>query len=358
MPSSDAWHRTRPVAVGRPTAGTIRTYSPRARAGGMRRSVLTLGVACVVLLAGCGAGVDGDGGRTVNPALETTPTASPTPMSEPDNPPGVTAAGVDVTTLAASHDRALRDVNSTVRFRRTAVAENGTVLSTRRSVIEHAGSRLGGDYVRNGSVPGEDGPPIRAFAFWTNGSVTALRTVDDDGAVSYRAVPGEPPTVASTDDSGEGQLLAAFDGTDPRVTDTVAIAGERLFVLAAEHDRLDRRDGRTVENFSATAYVTEASIVRGYEVRYTTTYKTRNESVTAIVTERFSVTTGDTDAAPPAWVDMALDAGTDGQTGTEAENESSPRPERGAATESEYPAATPPPRGRTPRAAGRTAGRW
>ncbi|WP_348607879.1 DUF7537 family lipoprotein [Halobaculum rarum] len=299
----------------------------------MRRPVLTLAVAVAVLLAGCGAGAGGDGGRTVNPALATTPTASPTPTPEPSNPPGVTADSVDVTTLAASHDRTLRDVNSTVRFRRTVVAANGTVLSTRHSVIEHAGSRLGGDYVRNGSLPGEDSPPIRAFAFWTNGSVTALRTVDDDGAVSYRAVPGEPPTVASTDDSGEEQVLAAFDGTDVRLTGTVAVAGERLFVLAAEHERLDR-NGNRVENFSVTAYVTEEGIVRGYEVRYTATYGSGNESVTATVVERFRVTTGDTDAAPPAWVDEALDAeeegegqeegGTETETETETESQTSP----------------------------------
>jgi len=280
--------------------------------------VPVLVVAVAVLLAGCGAGTGSDGGRTVNPALATTPTASPTPTSEPSNPPGVTAAGVDVTTLVANHDRALRDVNSTVRFRRTVVAENGTVLSTRRSVVEQAGSRLGGEYVRNGSLPGEDRPPIRAFAFWTNGSVTALRTVDDGGAASYRAVPGEPPTVASTDDSGEEQLLAAFDGTDVRLTDTVAVAGERLFVLAAEHQRLDR-NGDRVANFSATAYVTGEGVVRGYELRYTATYGSGNESVTATVVERFRVTTGDTDAAPPAWVETALDAGADGETEGEEE---------------------------------------
>ncbi|MFC6794708.1 hypothetical protein ACFQFH_10650 [Halobaculum halobium] len=218
--------------------------------------VPVLVVAVAVLLAGCGAGTGSDGGRTVNPALADTPTASPTPTAQPSYPPGVTAERVDVRTLARSHDRALRDVNSTVRFRRTAVAANGTVLSTRRSVIERASGRLGGDYVRNGSLPGEDAPPIRGFAFWTNGSVTALRTVDDDGTVSYRAVPGEPPTVASTDDSGEGLLVAAFDGTGVRLTDTVAIAGERLYVLTAERERLNR-SGTRVENFSATAYITE-----------------------------------------------------------------------------------------------------
>ncbi|QZX98482.1 DUF7537 family lipoprotein [Halobaculum rubrum] len=287
----------------------------------MRRPVLTLALAFAVLLAGCGAGGGGDGGRTVNPALATTPTASPTPTPEPGYPPGVATDAVDVPTLAASHDRALRDVNSTVRFRRTVVAANGTTLSTRHSVIEQAGGRLGGDYVRNGSLPGANGPPIRAFAFWTNGSVTALRTVDDDGAVSYRGVPGEPPTIANTDDSGEEQVLAAFDGTDVRPTGTVAVAGERLFVLAAEHERLNR-SGVRVENFSATAYVTEAGIVRGYELRYTATYGTGTDSVTATVVERFRVTTGDTDARPPAWVDEALDAGADGET--EAETESAP----------------------------------
>ncbi|MFC6786334.1 DUF7537 family lipoprotein [Halobaculum halobium] len=284
--------------------------------------VPVLVVAVAVLLAGCGAGTGSDGGRTVNPALADTPTASPTPTAQPSYPPGVTAERVDVRTLARSHDRALRDVNSTVRFRRTAVAANGTVLSTRRSVIERASGRLGGDYVRNGSLPGEDAPPIRGFAFWTNGSVTALRTVDDDGTVSYRAVPGEPPTVASTDDSGEGLLVAAFDGTGVRLTDTVAIAGERLYVLTAERERLNR-SGTRVENFSATAYITEEGVVRGYELSYTATYETENESVTATVAERFRTTTGDTDAAPPAWIDEAFDTERETGEGDETETEGS-----------------------------------
>lgn len=282
----------------------------------MRHSASTVAVVLLVLLAGCGAGGGGDGGRTVNPALASTPTASPTPTPEPGYPPGVSADAVDVTTLAASHDRALRDVNSTVRFRRTVVAANGTVLSTRHSVVERAGVRVGASYVRNGSVPGEEGPPIRAFAFWTNRSVTALRTVGDDGGVSYRAVPGRPPTVANADDSGEEQVRSAFEGTTPRVADTVAVAGDRLFVVVAERDRLDR-DGNRAEDFNATAYVTDDGIVRGYEVRYTATYGSGNESVTATVVERFRVTTGDTDAAPPAWVDVALEAGAEGETRTE-----------------------------------------
>lgn len=285
--------------------GTARTYASQARGDRMRRVVATLVVALAVLLAGCGAGPGDDGGRTVNPALATTPTASSTPTPDPGHPPGISGTGVDVPTLAASHDRALRDVNSTVRFRRTVVAANGTVLSTRRSVIEQAGSRLGGDYVRNGSPPGEDSPPIKGFAFWTNGSVTALRTVDAGGAVSYRAVPGEPPTIANTDDSGEELVVDAFAGTDLRLDRPVVVAGERLYLLTADHERLDRGDDRVARNFSATAYVTERGVVSGYELRYTATYGTENESVTATVTERFRVTTGDTDAAPPAWVEEA-----------------------------------------------------
>jgi len=285
------------------------------------RPLVVAAVALVLVTAGCGAGGGGDGGRTVNPALASTPTASPTPTAEPEYPPGVSADAVDVTTLARSHDRALRDVNSTVRFRRTVLAANGTVLSTRHSVVKRAGARLKGSYVRNGSVPGEDGPPIRAFAFWTNGSVTALRTVGDDGGVSYRAVPGRPPTVASTDDSGQGELLDAFDGANPRIADTVAVAGERLFVVVAERDRLER-NGHRAENFSATAYVTEDGIVRGYEVRYTAVHGSENGSVTATVVESFGVTTGDTDAAPPAWVDTALAASAESET--DPANESTP----------------------------------
>ncbi|SHG76871.1 DUF7537 family lipoprotein [Halobaculum gomorrense] len=272
----------------------------------MHRAAAALVLAVAVVLAGCGAAPGGGaGGRTVNPALANTPTASPTPTPEPDYPPGVAVTGVDVATLATAHDRALRGVNSTVRFRRTVTAANGTVLSTRRSVTESAGDRLGFDYVQRGSPPGETTPPIRAFAFWTNGSVTALRTVDDDGAVSYQVVPGQPPAVASVDDSGEGVLFAAFDGTNLRLSDTISVGAERLYVLSARHDRLARSGRRPIEDVSVVAYVTDDGVVGEYELRYVATYGSGDGRVTARTVERFRVTTNDTAAAPPAWIDEA-----------------------------------------------------
>jgi hypothetical protein len=280
----------------------------------MHRAVLSVAFAVAVVLAGCGGAPGGDAGeRTVNPALANTPTVSPTPTPQPAYPPGVAADGVDVTTLATAHDRALREVNSTVRFRRTIVAANGTVVSTRRSVTESAGDRLGFDYVQNGSPPGADGSAIRAFAFWTNGSVTALRTADGSG-VSYQTVSGQPPAVASTDDSGEGLLFAALDGTNVQLAETIAVDGERLYVLSAHHDRLNRSGRRPMENFSAVAYVTDDGVVREYEVRYTATYGSGDDRVTARTVERFRVTVDDTAAAPPAWVDDARGAGTENQS--------------------------------------------
>ncbi|WP_435062579.1 DUF7537 family lipoprotein [Halobaculum sp. EA56] len=278
----------------------------------MTRPSLAVAVVCVVLLAGCGAGGDRGGGRTVNPALAGTPTASPTPTPAPDYPPGVTADGVDVRALTAAHDRALVRRNSTVRFSRTVVAADGTTLATRESVTEHAGDRLGFRLVANGSLPGEPDPALRSFAFWTNGSVTAIRSVNGTGAVSYQVVPGRPATLTGVDDSGEGLVFAAFAGTDARVAGTATVDGEEMTVIRAEHDRLNRSGRPTVRNLTAVAYVTDEGVVRSFELRYTATYGEGDDAVVATTTERFRATVGDTAAAPPDWVDEAIRTGSDG----------------------------------------------
>lgn len=266
-------------------------------------------LALLVSLAGCGGGVGGDAGaRTVNPALADTPTVSPTPTPEPDYPPGVTADGVDVGELTTAHDRGLARRNSTVRFERSVVAANGTTLSVRRSVTESARERLGFRIEVNGSLPGEAGPPLSTFAFWTNGSVTAIRSVAENGSPTYQVVPGRPPTVTAVDDSGEGVLFAAFAETAPRLAETKTVDGEQRYVIRAERDRLNRTGRPPVRNFSAVAVVTQDGVVRSYEVRYTRTYETPAGPVTATTTERFRVTVGETTAAPPPWVAAALRA--------------------------------------------------
>lgn len=274
----------------------------------MDRPALTLALVVVVTLSGCaGFGSGGDGGaRTVNPALGETPTVSPTPTPEPDYPPGVAADGVDVRALTTAHDRSLQRVNSTVRFERVVVAENGTTLATRRSVTEEAGEQLGFLYTESGRLPGEEGPALDSFGFWTNGSVTATRTVNGSGGVTYQIIPGEPPSVSNTDDSGEGLAFAAFVGTDLRLMGTTVEDGEMLYVLRTDHERLNRTGRRPLQNVSGVAYVTADGVIRSYDLRYTATYGSGDDAVTATTTDRFRVSVDDTTAAPPEWVGKAL----------------------------------------------------
>ncbi|PSQ08428.1 hypothetical protein BRC97_00745 [Halobacteriales archaeon QS_6_71_20] len=276
----------------------------------MTRRRLAAVLALAVLLAGCAGGLGGDGGgdagRTVNPALAETPTASPTPTPARDYPLGVTADRVSVGTVSTEHDRVLSGRDSTVRFDRIVVAENGTTLATSRGVIESAGDRLSYRIVTEGSPPDGSGFAAAEFAVWSNRSLTTVRSVNEDGDVRYRVLRGASEEAVETDDSGEGLVYAALVDTEVRLAGTTTVDGETLYVLRAEHDRLDRTIGPPTRNHSVVAYVTEEGVVRSYQVRYTATYETANGSVTATTTEQFRVTLGDTTAAPPTWVGEAL----------------------------------------------------
>jgi len=285
----------------------------------MSRRLLVVVVALAVPLAGCaGALGGGDGGdaRTVNPALGETPTASPTPTPEPSYPPGVGPEEVDATLLVAAHNAELWRANSTVSFRRTIVAANGTTLATRRSVTDSVDDRMRYRVVTAGSVPGEPPSALRSFAFWRNESRTAVRTVTRDGVVSVRATDRLPRTAQSPDDSGEGLLAAAFAGTAPRLVGTSVEGGDRLFRLRAVHDRLDGTARGSVRNLTLTARVTESGVVREYTLEYTATYRTGNRTVTAVTTERFRVSRDGAAAAPPDWAVDALANASDGRAPT------------------------------------------
>ncbi|UIO99407.1 hypothetical protein Hbl1158_12870 [Halobaculum sp. CBA1158] len=280
----------------------------------MDRRTVVLAVACATLLAGCGgvagggvAGGDVDDRATVNPALAGTPTASPTPTPAPSYPPGVDADGVDVETLIAEHNEALWRTSSAVRFSRTVVAANGTTLATRRSVTESDDERVRYRVEVDGAPPGSSPPGFASFAFWTNGSVTVVQSVDDAGNASSWEVSSLPETDDTPDDSGEDLLIDAFAGTEPRLVNATAVDGEELSVLRVEHERLNRTDRRPLRNVSGTLYVTDEGVVREYRLRYTATYDTESGPVTATTTERFRVTVGDATATAPDWVTTATD---------------------------------------------------
>jgi len=275
-----------------------------------RRSAAALAVVLAVLLAGCAGGLGGDAGgdagRTVNPALAETPTASPTPTPSEGYPLGVTTDRVSVGTVATEHGRVLSGRNSTVRFDRIVVAENGTTLATTRGVIEGTDDRFSSRVVTEGRPPDGSGFPAAEFAVWSNRSLTAIRSVNDSGDARYRVLRGASEDAVATDDTGEGLVYAALVDAEVRPVGTTTVDGETLYVLRAEHDRLNRTIGPSTRNHSVIAYVTGEGVVRSYQVRYTATYETDDGTVTATTTEQFRVTVGDTAAAPPEWVREAL----------------------------------------------------
>ncbi len=254
-----------------------------------------------MLVAGCGAGSD-DGSRTVNPALAETPTFTATPAVTETYPPGTGPDGVDARVLAGRHDRALDRVNSTVHIEQRVVTANGTTLSATDIAVESAGPRVHYRVNETGGLPGEFVSPFPTFEFWTNGSVTVTRAVNAAGDVTVRRIQGQPPTIGGTDDSGEEAVFGAVVGTDARVVGTATVDDEELFVVRADHDRLNRTGRVTYRNYSLVAYVTPEGVVRSYELQFTATYDTENGSVVATTTEQFRSSVGGSVATPPPWV--------------------------------------------------------
>ncbi|MFC7135499.1 hypothetical protein [Halobaculum litoreum] len=269
----------------------------------MFRPLVVVAVAVALVTAGCGAGGDG-GERTINPALATTPTTTPTATPAPTYPPGVGPDGVDARVLAGNHDRVLDRVNSTVRVERAVVDANGTTVSTTAIRIESAGPRLRYRVNESGGLPDQFVSPFPVFEFWTNGTVTATRSVDGDGNVTVRRIRGEPPTIAGADDTGEDSVFGAVVGTNARLVDTRTVDGETLYVVRADHEELDRRRGPPLRDYRLNATVTEAGVVLAYDLRFTATYDADDgSSLTATTTERFRAEVGGSAAAPPPWVD-------------------------------------------------------
>lgn len=268
----------------------------------MMGRALPIAVCVAVVLAGCGGlplGGSEDVTRTVNPRLNATPTYSPTPTATPDYPPGVAAEGIVVYELSRAHRQALDDTPTTVRYTVRTVAANGTVLLNQTTRMTVRGDR---EFVR---VSAESRPPVRdaprafGWRYWTNESVTVIRTIQN-GTVEDDRRDGPPPPNLALAVKGADMIQLGLAEYNLTPAGTVVRNGTTLLVLRADAPRTSASDLR---NVSVRVLVTRDGVVREFRTRHTTTIGNR----TATVTRQFRLTEVGTATVPrPDWVNATL----------------------------------------------------
>ena len=276
----------------------------------MRPPVAALVCLCLVL-AGCGtlapAGDDA-GGPTVNPALDDTPTAAPTPARWA-GPPGVAADGtVGQSFLLEAHGEVLSNRSVTVRRDLTVRLANGTVVREQVLVSRAAG---GSQYVetRGSEFPFEL-PDNRSFdgARWSNDSLAVSRRPYTNGTVSTSVRGPSASGFLDVDRAGVSVLDSTLERFDLVYAGGTVVAGERLHVLRAAPDQ---RPQPYTANVSVGVLVTDAGVVREVTVRYRDT-RYGPQARTATVAVTITVTNvSETTVPRPPWVNETL-AGTNG----------------------------------------------
>lgn len=275
----------------------------------MRPPRVLLVCLCVVL-AGCGGAVSPDSGetRTVNPALDETPTTSPTPERW-DGPPGVTDSDVRVVTLVAAHQNALDSQSVTARKTTTVVYDNGTLADDPTVTTWSDGDR---QYVEIRASTWPYRLPenqTRNRSYWRNDSTTVLREPFTNGSVETDVRSDSLPRSLSVNPTGSRLVASTLDRFDLEYAGGTVVDGESLHVLRLAENATLNPD---VENVSIRALVTDEGVVRAATVQYhTASYGPEREPATVTIRFRLS-NVSNTTVPRPAWVNETLANSTDG----------------------------------------------
>lgn len=266
----------------------------RGPAGGRRKAAA---LALLLAFAGCADAVGSGGdasGRTVNPALADTPTATPTPPG--GFPAGVDRDGVTVERVIDAHRGALANGSWTVAFTRTVSGPNGTVERSRARVLVN-GSRTLSTFER---VRGDD---RLASAHWSNGTAAASRRVDWEGAVDLEGRPGDPGVPMGLDPTGGTWLHAAFLDINPRYAGTESTDRGTVTVLRGEAGRIERSGVPDRTTVRLRARIGDDGVVRSLSLRYEV-FLGDDPGVVSI--DLRTTAAGSTTVPRPEWVDRAL----------------------------------------------------
>lgn len=273
-----------------------------------------LGVAALVVLAGCGG--LGDGGSDAAPDVDVVYSDDVGPPATTPNretyardpfPPGTSADGVDADALSRIHEKRLSETSWTLAVTTRAVAPDGTAVARSRTRIRQNGTRWIATTVTRGSETALVGADPGTYAIWTNGTRSATRGRFPNGTVRYSAWAGRPPLgLRSFDRTG---AVAVAERTTPIDLAYRGVDGG-LLVFRGDRARLDRPHGPTARNLSLTLRVTPAGVVRSFTYRYAVVRD--GERVTVV--ERFEVAgVGTTTVEVPEWYPDAVANDSDGR---------------------------------------------
>lgn len=269
----------------------------------MRRTVGTVLIAVLVILAGCSGVFGGNGSgptETLTPAA--VPTDEPTPTPVPQLAPGLTRQGiVDTDALVAAHVSFLQNRSFTSRSNMTVLAPNGTVRSWSTGTL-HAGPPGKGVYSvyeseRNGSnrYPSNQSHPVRA-EIWANEKGVFRKQIFANGTATYEQQ--RPVPRLGADEAFLQYILKPFGTGDTSVTEREH--NETTLYLVQGYNQSDQ--GFRQENRSLRLLVDGQGVIHSYRIVQQPT-EGGPKSVREANISRIGVTN-----APerPSWVDEAV----------------------------------------------------
>lgn len=270
-------------------------------------------VAALLLLAGC-SGLAGptDEPRTVNPNLDSTPSATATSPPGADYPPGVSADGVDAGRLATAHADALENRSKAVRAHITILAANGTTLLSRTTTTRTDGDALSVSVQVVGAQPGFLGPFLD-YGFWSDGNATLVRRERPDGTVRYRERPGDARPTIGVSPTGRAIVEPLLYSAAFQYVGTERRGNATYHVLTAGTVEFGRTEN--ARNVRVAIAVTPEGVVESTSLRY----DTRLRGVEVTIVERFRVfDVGSTTVERPGWADEAANGTTTARNVTTA----------------------------------------
>ncbi|RXK51893.1 hypothetical protein [Halorientalis pallida] len=262
----------------------------------MRRSRAVAAVCLLVALAGCGG------------LLDDRATPEPVELGNASVPAGITADGVDASTLAANHDAVLGSTSYTVRVSEV-VTSNGTVLrnATRdRKVAAGADRYLFRRVQRTNGFPTSSLAPV--LTYWYDGTAVIQR-IGTGADARVDRFPTEPPGPLRdpTSHRGVARIFGAFELRPNRTLGDgpVRLTAVRLVDPAVAPTPSFVGPPR---NASLTAVVDGQGYVRRYSYAYDAGASSVSGPVRVVRRVRF-VAVGATTVERPGWVDDTAGGG-------------------------------------------------
>ncbi|WP_424017869.1 hypothetical protein ACOZ4N_18665 [Halorientalis pallida] len=258
----------------------------------MRRSHAVATLCLLTVLAGCGG------------LLDDRATPEPVELGNASVPPGITADGVDASTLAANHDAVLGSTSYTVRVSEV-ITSNGTV---RRNATRDRWVAPGADRYLFRRVQRTNGFPTSSLApvltYWYDGTAVTQR-IGTGADARVDRFPTEPPGPLRDPTSHRG-VARVLDAFELRPNRTLGDGPVRLTGVRFS----DPESAPTPSfvgpprNASLRAVVDGRGYVRSYRFAYDADASGVSGTVRVVRRVRF-VAVGTTTVEAPAWADEA-----------------------------------------------------